>query len=62
MLLMKLVTLELLGTTKTCLFVKWIDANQFETIEGNTSLTNDSNGGQVMKRIRNKKTAIFVCI
>ena len=46
----------------TGLFVKWIDSNQFETIEGNTSLTNDSNGGQVMKRIRNKKTAIFVCI
>lgn len=46
----------------TGLFVKWIDANQFETIEGNTSLTNDSNGGEVMRRIRNKSVSIFVNI
>lgn len=44
----------------TGLFVKWIDENTFESIEGNTSLTNQSNGGQVMLRVRNKKTAIFV--
>lgn len=44
----------------TGIFVKWIDSDTFETIEGNTSLTNQSNGGQVMRRVRNKKTAIFV--
>ena len=44
----------------TGLFVRWMDDNTFETIEGNTSLTNNSNGGEVMKRIRNKSVAIFV--
>jgi hypothetical protein len=44
----------------TGIFVKWIDDNTFETIEGNTSLKNDSNGGNVMRRTRNKKLAIFV--
>lgn len=44
----------------TGLFVKWIDENFFETIEGNTSVANDSNGGNVMVRKRNKKNAIFV--
>lgn len=44
----------------TGLFIRWIDENTFESIEGNTSLTNQSNGGQVMLRVRNKKTAIFV--
>lgn len=44
----------------TGIFVKWIDKNTFETIEGNTSLKNDSNGGNVMRRSRNKKVAIFV--
>lgn len=44
----------------TGLFVKWIDENTFETIEGNTAIGNESNGGQVMKRIRNKKFATFV--
>lgn len=44
----------------TGIFVKAIDKNTFETIEGNTSLVNQSNGGQVMKRIRNYSTALFV--
>lgn len=46
----------------TGLFVKWIDKDNFETIEGNTAIGNDSNGGQVMRRNRSKKTAIFVHI
>lgn len=44
----------------TGIFVKKIDSKTFETIEGNTSLTNQSNGGVVMRRIRNKKNALFV--
>ena len=44
----------------TGIFVKWIDKDFFETIEGNTAEGNDSNGGNVMRRKRNKKTAIFV--
>jgi len=43
----------------TGIFVRWIDENTFETIEGNTAVSNDSNGGQVMKRKRNKNVAIF---
>ena len=46
----------------TGLFVKWIDENTFETIEGNTAIGNDSNGGQVMVRKRNKSFAIFVSV
>ena len=48
----------------TGIFVKWLDEDKtkFETIEGNTSLMNDSNGGSVMIRNRNIKTAIFVHI
>jgi hypothetical protein len=44
----------------TGLFVKWIDSNTFEAVEGNTAVGNDSNGGNVMHRVRNKKAAIFV--
>ncbi len=42
------------------LFEKDIDGVHFQTIEGNTSLGNDSNGGQVMRRIRTYKGCIFV--
>lgn len=44
------------------IFVKWVDESKgkFESIEGNTSLTNDSNGGTVMLRTRNKSVAVFV--
>lgn len=44
----------------TGLFVKWIDKDNFETIEGNTAIGNDSNGGTVMRRKRNRKNVIFV--
>ena len=45
----------------TGIFVRRISSQWFETVEGNTSLTNQSNGGQVMlrKRIFNNNT-IFV--
>ncbi|MFZ1704453.1 MAG: CHAP domain-containing protein [Saprospiraceae bacterium] len=43
----------------TGLFVRWIDKVHFETIEGNTSLTNQSNGGEVMLRVRANKNVIF---
>lgn len=44
----------------TGIFVRKIDDTTFESIEGNTSLTNQSNGGQVMLRKRKYNTAIFV--
>jgi len=34
----------------------------FQSIEGNTAIGNDSNGGQVMERTRSYSTAIFVHI
>ena len=42
------------------IFEKWISNESFNSIEGNTSLKNDSNGGSVMKRVRNVKSAVFV--
>jgi len=45
----------------TGIFVKWIEKNKtFLTIEGNTAIGNDSNGGEVMARTRSVKTSIFV--
>lgn len=45
----------------TGIYIKKIDKNYFETIEGNTSLVNQSNGGEVMRRKRAfNKNAIFV--
>lgn len=44
----------------TGIFVKKIDSKTFSTVEGNTSLTNQSNGGEVMLRVRNFGNAIFV--
>lgn len=46
----------------TGIFVSWVDSTkkQFNTIEGNTSPANDSNGGNVMARVRNNKNVIFV--
>jgi hypothetical protein len=46
----------------TCIFVRWLNDNEFETIEGNTSLTNQSNGGQVMRRVRTNENVIFASI
>lgn len=42
------------------LFVKKIDSRYFESIEGNTSNVNDSNGGEVMRRKRSYPSAIFI--
>lgn len=44
----------------TGLFVKDLGNGEFETIEGNTSASNQSNGGQVQRRVRSYKNAIFV--
>lgn len=46
----------------TGIFNGWYDKKQglMYTLEGNTSLTNQSNGGQVMSRTRNKKNVLFV--
>jgi hypothetical protein len=45
----------------TGLFVRRLSATQFETIEGNTSPTNQSNGGMVMRRKRSfGKGVLFV--
>jgi cell wall-associated NlpC family hydrolase len=44
----------------TGIFVRQIDGTTFESIEGNTSLTNQSNGGQVMRRTRKFAGALFV--
>jgi hypothetical protein len=46
------------------LFEKWTDksAGTFQAIEGNTSTSNNSNGGEVMRRSRNKNSqgTVFV--
>ena len=46
----------------TGIFVRWINPTSFECIEGNTSTTNQSNGGKVMLRNRSNKDVIFVDI
>lgn len=43
------------------IFNGWINKDKdFYTIEGNTSITNQSNGGQVMSRTRQNKNVLFV--
>lgn len=43
------------------LFNGWKTENkEFYTVEGNTSLSNQSNGGQVMKRTRSVSNVVFV--
>lgn len=44
------------------IFNGWKDKAKglFYTIEGNTSMTNQSNGGEVMSRVRQLKPALFV--
>jgi cell wall-associated NlpC family hydrolase len=42
------------------IFIKWINKTTFQTVEGNTSLTNQSNGGEVMIRERKNKNVLFV--
>ncbi len=45
----------------TGIFVKWLEVGKtFESVEGNTSLTNQSNGGQVMLRVRKNINVLFV--
>lgn len=44
----------------TGLFVEWLRDGVFTSIEGNTSMNNDSNGGNVMVRTRQKSRAIFI--
>jgi hypothetical protein len=44
----------------TGIFVRRLSNSTFESIEGNTSLVNDSNGGQVMIRTRGYKRCLFV--
>lgn len=44
----------------TGIFIRKNNDLKFEAYEGNTSLKNQSNGGQVMRRIRNYSQAIFV--
>jgi hypothetical protein len=36
------------------LFARWVDGNNFESVEGNTSTSNNSNGGEVMRRNRSR--------
>lgn len=44
----------------TGIFVRKLNSADFESIEGNTSYLNQSNGGQVMLRTRKMKNCIFV--
>lgn len=44
----------------TGIFEKHISDTHFSSIEGNTSITNDSNGGEVMRRRRPYRKALFV--
>lgn len=45
----------------TGIFVKWTEkGKKFETVEGNTSFANQSNGGEVMRRGRNNVNVLFV--
>ena len=46
------------------LFEYWIDGQGFSTVEGNTSTSSDSNGGQVMRRTRNRSAqgTVFVAV
>jgi len=44
------------------LFEKWTGGYEFQAIEGNTSTSSDSNGGQVMRRVRymGEQATVFV--
>jgi len=43
----------------TGIFVKDLGNGKFESIEGNTAIGNDSNGGKVMRRERSYRFAVF---
>ena len=43
------------------IFERWLPgAGEFQTIEGNTSYANQSNGGQVMRHVRSRGGTVFV--
>jgi len=43
------------------IFNNWkVKDKEFHSIEGNTAIGNDSNGGQVMHRVRSNKNVVFV--
>jgi len=44
------------------IFENWVNETQFEAVEGNTSTSDNSNGGQVMRRSRNRgeQNTVFV--
>ena len=44
----------------TGIYLSEIDDDTFQTIEGNTSMKNNSNGGTVMKRYRSYQNVLFV--
>jgi cell wall-associated NlpC family hydrolase len=44
----------------TGIFVQWLSDGWFHSVEGNTSIKNQSNGGQVMRRKRNRNKAVFI--
>lgn len=45
----------------TGIFVRRIDEQYFETVEGNTSFSNQSNGGEVMRRKRRYGESVIFC-
>ena len=42
------------------IFVEWVSKTHFNTVEGNTSTANQSNGGSVMLRNRRNRNVLFV--
>lgn len=44
----------------TGIFLRDLGNGKFETIEGNTAIGNDSNGGKVMRRERSYRFALFI--
>lgn len=44
----------------TGLFMEHVDAEHFKSVEGNTSASNQSNGGEVQVRVRKYSDAIFI--
>jgi hypothetical protein len=44
------------------IFEKWLSGREFSAIEGNTSTSNNSNGGEVMRRTRDAGTTTLVFV
>ena len=49
------------GETEHCGIIIEVRGNQIVTIEGNTSATNNANGGAVMQRVRDLKCVTGAC-